>query len=63
MERIRKMENRVYSIITHPEKAEFVEVILTAFKRCQQGVGHLHIAMHMMNFIYSIYYPGLLRIV
>ena len=29
IERIRNMENRVYSIITHPGKDEFVEVILT----------------------------------
>lgn len=48
MERIRNMDKRLYSVITHPRKAEFVDTILTALKCCQPSVGDLHIAMHMM---------------
>ena len=35
MEKIRHMENRVYSVVTHPGKADFVEVIMSALKQYQ----------------------------
>lgn len=63
MERIRNMENRVYYVITHLGKAEYVDTLLTALKRYQQSVGDLHIAMHMMVVIFNIYYPILLQVV
>ena len=63
MEKIRQVQTRVYSAITHPGKAEFVRVILEALTQCQQGVGDLHIAMHMLVLIFKIYYPGMLQVV
>ena len=62
MEKIRHMQNRVYSVVTHPGKAEFVSVLLEALHQCQQGVGDLHIGMHMMVLIYKIYYPGMMQV-
>ena len=35
MEKIRHMQNRVYSVVTHPGKAEFVSVLLEALHQCQ----------------------------
>ena len=63
MEKIRQVQTRVYSAITHPGKAEFVRVILEALAQCQQGVGDLHIAMHMLVLIFKIYYPGMLQVI
>lgn len=53
MDKIRKMENKIYSVVTHPGKAEFVNVILDALDRYQQGVCDLHIGMHMLVLIYK----------
>ena len=63
MEKIRSMENRVYSVVTHPGKAEFVDVILRALKQCRQGIGDLHVGMHMMVVIFNVFYPGMLQVV
>ena len=63
MDKIRHMENRVYSVVTHPGKSEFVSVILDALRRCQQGVGNFHIGMHMLVLVYKIFYPGMLQVV
>ena len=49
--------------MTHPGKSEFVSVILDALRRCQQGVGDLHIGMHMLVLIYNTFYPGMLQVV
>ena len=63
MEKLRHINNRIYSVVTHPGKTEFVNTILQALSRCQQGVGDLHVAMHMLVMIYKIYYPGMLQVV
>ena len=59
MEKIRHMQNIFYYVITHPGKAEFVSVILNPLNQCQQGVGNLHILMHMLVLIYKIHYHGM----
>ena len=51
MDNIRQMENRVYSVVTHPGKSEFVNVILEVLNRFQLVVGDLHIIMHMLLLI------------
>ena len=63
MEKIRSMENRVYSVVTHPGKAEFVDVILRALKQCRQGIGDLHVGMHMMVVIFNVFYPSMFQVV
>ena len=63
IDKIRHIQNRVYSIVTHPGKAEFVSVILNALNQCQQGVGDLHIRMCMMVLIYTVYYPWMIQVI
>ena len=57
------MKNRVYALVTHPSKADFVEIIISALKQCQQGIGDLHVAMYMLVLIYAVFYPGMLQVV
>ena len=62
-EKIRHMHNIIHSVVTHLGKTEFVHTILLALSRCQQGVGGLHTAIHMLVMIYKVYYPAMLQVV
>ena len=57
------MHNRIYSVVTHPGKTEFMHTILQVLNQCQQGVGDLHVAMPMLVMIFKVYYPAMLRVV
>lgn len=62
MEKKRHMQNRVYSVVTHPGKVDFFSNILDALNQYQQGVGDLHIGMHMMVLLYKVCYLGMIQV-
>ena len=51
MEKIRHMHNRIYSVVTHPGKTEFVYTILQYLNQYQQGGDELCLTIHMLVMI------------
>ena len=61
MDNLRHQQNRVSKQLTHPGNAEFVHNIMKAMNCIREGVGDLHVHMHMLNVIYIYLYPAFLQ--
>eukprot|EP00978_Attheya_sp_CCMP212_P030616 scaffold113168_cov100-Attheya_sp.AAC.1 len=61
MDNLRHQQNRVRRQLTHPGNAAFVHNIMQAMNCIREGVGDLHVHMHMLTVIYIFFYPAFLQ--
>ena len=57
------MYNDVFAEVTHPGKVDVAVQLINAVGTLRQGVGDLHISMHMLVVVFMFFYPGFLQVV